>query len=734
MSLTRTSLRIFCNDGLYGLQDKDGQAIVAPEYDQILDYDGDGYIRVLKGEIYGTVDLEGHPIISHKRGLTHLGVFHNGAARARNSEGWGLVDEHGEALTPFTFSHINAHVTNGYVAYDANKQKGFLTDRGHFKPSTPSSDTPSTRSRKYKKIGVFHNDIAPALTWQNVWIFIDRQLDRVNDYEYNTLDTVLREGLYLAAKRTKEESYYTAIFFDGKPFNNDHYDGPIHFENAVATCCIGEKYGIVRLDGTYLFACQYECLHWNDFDVKDCWYAEDSDFCYLLYPIGTVRTYNKFQAENRCNGLPYIPKNEIPNYIAPEDTHIKERTQTILKYVPKEFDSRAFEAKLTKFIGEEWLFSYSLKFFYRDTDAPFNIQKRYKVGHCLRAGKDLEVASKLLRPISRVRFLIASTMLVSPKDFGYKPSESYLFERWSDNIIYHNACFLVADVFQYMGKTQILLLQLPYRAIRLALNFGYQLSKLPCYGPKGEPLKEYAQRCFINSMSQPVHGNSISPRWVKKMYQPIGLNDEFKPYSFEPTRTLRIEWEEVKNAADAINFYYQYNPYNYNDWSVGAFYQPTDNLIEVVVGDLNQVRAEAIVELEVLINYDGEYGGEKNTPTDTAAKSQKTSTNIEFQVESVEDMPFKKLIQATAYTYHPTPSFISHCYEQILRYASRQGIHDIAFSPTAYAFKPKFKACNKEKNIVLETIEKAISKHIFQGRIVICCRNKQEAETITIRR
>lgn len=728
MSLDRTSLSIFCNNGLYGLKDKDGKTIVACEYSKILDYDGDGYIRILKGDIYGTVDLEGRPVISHAKGFTHLGVFHNGAARARNAEGWGLINEQGKPLTPFSYSNINAHVPNGYVAFNAEGQKGFLTDKGHFTVTSATTDNIRARSRKYKKIGVFHNDIAPALTWNNVWGFIDRQYDRVNDYEYNTLDIVLRDGLYLAAKRTKEESYYTAISFDGTPFNNDHYDSPIHFENALAECSIQGLYGIVQLDGTYLFPCQYKSLHWNDYDVKDCWYAEDNKFCYLLYPNGSIRTYNKRQTLNRWNSLPYIPKKEIPNYIAPQDAQVQEHIKRIHNYVLKDLSTQALEVQLRKFIGDIEPPHCSIHFFYRDTDAPFNIEKEYKIGHCIRAGKDLEVSAKLLRPVHRVRFLIASLSLISKDEFSLlAPQLSSFFDGWSKYIIHHNACFLVSDIFSYMGKTQILLLQLPYDAIRLAMHYGYRLDELPHYDPKCIAINNYARYCFKASMSLHVHGHSLSPRWVDKMNHPIGLDHNFNHISIEPSHVGHIFIEKIKNATDALNYIYQYNPYNdHSKWLTNYYLRPSNNQIEVVQGDITYISTEAIVELQVFINDDGNL----LAPTSAINKENRNAyKNINFHIEDVEGKPYKKRILATTSTERPTLSLISYCYRSILSYASSQGLHDIAIAPTEKAFNYYFMNHKGKRNIVWKTIEKCLTKHIFQGRVVICCKNDTEADT-----
>lgn len=104
---------------------------------------------------------------------------------------WGLVDEKGAEASNFCFQEIKAHRKWGYDAIRKDGVTGILTEEGTFTPGkikTPNS--------KYQSVRVFHNDVAPAYTWQNKWIFVDRHLNRINDYEYYGMDPVLRHGIY----------------------------------------------------------------------------------------------------------------------------------------------------------------------------------------------------------------------------------------------------------------------------------------------------------------------------------------------------------------------------------------------------------------------------------------------------------------------------------------------------------------------------------------------------------
>ncbi len=155
--MNKSGFVIVAENGLYGLEDANGQRVVPCEYDKILDYDDDGYIRLLKGEVYSTISIKGKKSISLSKGLTHLGVFWGGTARARKGGGWGLVDVNGNAVTKFTFTQINAHRNNGYFAVDEDGIKGWLLEDGRFSPFDKQTDQGKKKSlpvfnvEKFKK-------------------------------------------------------------------------------------------------------------------------------------------------------------------------------------------------------------------------------------------------------------------------------------------------------------------------------------------------------------------------------------------------------------------------------------------------------------------------------------------------------------------------------------------------------------------------------------------------------
>ncbi len=57
--MKRSGYEIIEEGGRFGLADSNGKTVVPCVYDKIPDYDDDGYIRLLKGEVYSTVTIDG---------------------------------------------------------------------------------------------------------------------------------------------------------------------------------------------------------------------------------------------------------------------------------------------------------------------------------------------------------------------------------------------------------------------------------------------------------------------------------------------------------------------------------------------------------------------------------------------------------------------------------------------------------------------------------------------------
>lgn len=721
---------IIVNQGEHavGLQDKDGREILPCIYDEILDYDDDGYIRFIKDGIIGTIDLKGDRVIPLSDGITHLGVFHGGTARACKDGKWGLVDEYGNEVTKFEYKKINAHYNNGYIATRLDDVKGFLNEYGDF---TIFRKQPVA---KYIYIATYRHDVAPATTPDGKWVFIDRDKKRINDYEYWSMDHVLRNGIYYVAKGPHE---YGIAGYDGKPIIDEWYEYPIKFERGFAQCQkkhhdkdgnevtlpTGQpryEYGILRPDGTYLFPLAYSSLHWNDFDKKDCWFAEDDNMCYLLFPDGTRRIYEKHRADRESNILPFIPESEYKNDITEKQLKDWYLPETIAVKHYELFDKNKFLRTLDGWTGN-WFDP--LKLYYRDTDAPIDIKKTYKKGRLIRAGHFLDTTQALLRPVQKTRFLIASKGLMSVKYCNEINGSRYSPLPFKGNVIHCNAVFLVMDVITYAGINQILLLQIPYGAYRLALKQGIDLSKTKAVAGHIN-LKKYALFDLQSKLSMPPHGHSLSEEWITAMHQPIGLDDDMKPVDMTPDMYYPEEYHVAKGFNDCDS-----------DWQENFFMKTQNNTLQIVVGDITRLHVDAIVNAanSTLLGGGGVDGAIHRAAGPGLLEECRTLGGCptgESKMTSAYNLPCRKVIHTVGPIWnggsHGESELLASCYDTAMKLAEDNSLKSIAFpciSTGVYRY-PKREAAE----IALKTIFSHLRSGAYKGDVLICCFTRQDAE------
>lgn len=522
--MNKTGYVIFHENGKAGLKNAQGHVVLSAEYDKILDYDDDGYIRVLKENIYGTVDLDGKEVILHSLGLTHLGVFHQHTARAMKNGRWGLVDEKGCPVGTFNYALMGAHRKWGYSVTTLDGQQGVVDEKGNFTPSQTKAPAHTTTS---------------------------------------------------------------------KPLYSNEYDYPPSFYKGFAVCHKQGKYGILKHDGAYLFPMVYATINWNDFKKEDCWFAEDDRACYLLYPDGSKKIYLKSQAERAPLGIGKIPDKEIDKNITEEQLEwVLAEPKDILALHPKIPVADKFFDSLREWTGRTFN---PLNFYYRDTDAPIDVDKIYKKGKIIRCGSEMEVTQKLLRPVHKLRFIVASPRLFKTDDYPTRNRKELEESPFEEYVIGRNLFFIVMDVFHYADMTQVLLLQLPHDAVVYAQKQHIKMKpqSLEAVGPDDEPLVSFARHDLQIKAAEPVHGFSLSDKWVKKMWQPIGLDKNLAPVSIRPDKT---PWDIDSDNLEKkfICFANDENGY----WSKAGCQEVAKNTIKVKLGDVNHFQKNIVVDID----------------------------------------------------------------------------------------------------------------------------------------
>ena len=713
----------------YGLKDKSGKTVLPCAYDQILDYDDDGYIRLIQDGIYATIDFECNFVIGFDRELTHLGVFHEGSARAQCKGNWGLVDVQGNVLGEFQFAVIKPFYKDGYRAVDDSGYCGKLKPNGEF---DRNDDAP-----KFEYKGRFHHGIAPALIKDYGWIFINSAYERDNNYRYEVVDTVLRNGVYYVSPKM---GTYGVARYDGTPLIGEWYDKPVKFENGVAVVErkhldengkeIREEdgqplcdYGVLNLEGKYLFPMVYTSLHWNDYLTKNCFYAHNDSGHYLLFLNGERR---KYRASSVCydNMSPYIPESQIDKNINDVivDVPSFKPTKLVERKVFRLFDKDTFLFQA----GFE--FSDSNKpiyFYYRDTDADINVKKLYKRGMIVRNHCFLDASSHLLRPVHKIRFMIASHSHIENKDYIKVYQERIHSSKYRGAVIPKDAYFVVMDVFVYMGVTQILLLSVPEYFAELVQKHDVSLKRMRIRC-EGMDLKQFARADLVAKMGENVHGNSLSDYWVNAMSHPIGLDYDLKLNSLTSEMDYCTDEEMVYDCEWRAGF--------------GPFLETSANYrlrqyasLSVVEGDLVRQEVDAIVNpTDSTLSAKGKISGHiHQLAGDKLSQACKKIGKVGL-LSCVKtngfNLPAKYVLHTVVPHWKSTQSLedLRICYQKAIDIAREEKMNDLAFPflGTGHCGFPSREAAD----VALSVIYDNLCKEEVSINITICCHSAKDAQ------
>lgn len=336
-----------------------------------------------------------------------------------------------------------------------------------------------------------------AVAYQNEkWGLIDTHGNHISEFKYNYIEPN-GEGYYRAEIGAKKN----LLRRDGTEVLSVWLNNVYKVENGFFQIGITQRktkttptkylYGLANVNGDIIFPVIFERLVWADEDKKNLFYAELNGKPYLLTTTGSI--YD------------------------PDKSHLPKKL---------ELDH---EALIEKFIN--WTLP-GLQFFYRDTDAP--IGSRYNTGDIIRAGVFIDATTKLLKPIHKTRFLIASAhaaLFIEDKDIVKQNPD---VNKWNLSVFHFNSYFKVMDVYQKDYVTQIFLLHIPAAAAYFLGHSGTVINFVNEAVGDGHSLVDMARMSLDQKMELSIHPLSLDKEWEKRTYQPIGLDNEFYPISLSP--------------------------------------------------------------------------------------------------------------------------------------------------------------------------------------------------------
>lgn len=329
------------------------------------------------------------------------------------------------------------------------------------------------------------------------WCLIDRSGKQVSDW-YSYIEE-WGSGYYKAEQGVKKNILRPDGTIVLKEWHNDVFkvetNGFFIFSNTIRKSKTNPKtrytYGVANVNGDIIFPMVFDRASWME--KKDAIYAEINEKPYIVTLDGSL----------------YDPaRGHLPQKIS--------------------IDHKEFFEKFAN-----WVLP-GLQFFYKDTDAPVIIDTTYHVGDILRAGSFVDVTTKLLKPVHRTRFLIASSHIAMLCEVDDICQHNPKVKEWNLCTLHFNSYFKVMDVYEKDGVTQVFLLHIPAAAAffighsETAMNFVNEATG------RETTLIEMARQSLDEKMRMEVHPRSLDKEFVERMSHPVGLDNDFYPVPLSP--------------------------------------------------------------------------------------------------------------------------------------------------------------------------------------------------------
>ena len=360
-------------------------------------------------------------------GYNYLSEICDGEITAAINGRCGIIDLKGNIIIPLEHKYVQPLGEGHYLlSYDKPNDNFWSTVINR------NGEIMIPARMKYREILQFKNGVARA--YQNEkWGLIDDHGNHICNFEYTFIDDC-GKGYYRVVKGAKKNVMRPNGTLVLNEWCNDVYNVENElfiFGNIIKKSKDNPKTryirGVANTNGDILFPMVFE----------NVWWVENNEALYAQ--IGTKPYYLL-----RDGGIWDPEGGHLPSKMG-----IKESSY---------FENLA-----------NWVLP-GLQFFYRDTDAEFNVQECYHIGDTIRAGFFIDATTKLQKPLHKTRFLIASAHAAFLFEDESYANQNPVVKEWNLVTFHFNSYFKVIDVYETPHCTQILLLHLPMSAASFLLD------------------------------------------------------------------------------------------------------------------------------------------------------------------------------------------------------------------------------------------------------------------------
>jgi TonB family protein len=234
------TLLSFFPDNRHGLINAQGDVIVPPQFDFILEF-GDGLAGVRTGSKWGFIGRDGKFVIEPRFQFIR-GSFSGGLACVMENYKYGYIDKHGQWKIKPRFNDAYKF-REGVAEVEIDGKTGFIDTNGQF-----------VVNPEFARVGHFSEGLAPVKkTLLGKWGYIDKKgnwvIPPTYDYAYS-----FSEGVAAVKKNVK----YGFIDKTGKVVLDFKYDFVDDFSENLARVSINKKDGYINHAGEFVIPLRFD--------------------------------------------------------------------------------------------------------------------------------------------------------------------------------------------------------------------------------------------------------------------------------------------------------------------------------------------------------------------------------------------------------------------------------------------------------------------------------------------